>query len=491
MDPTIPVEELTSDEDVIALRIGRSIAASTDQLSEAISFKAGCVVVASIFGDVLESTSLVMSVFSEVPAITLHVDWSGKGSARIADSRESGFEESVPDVCAENASWKKDYPGRMHIELRSRDVDAGSVGGLDAVSALLLPFLELSRRTDRLNRAMALLELAMSPVLDRSSGSVSSQIVQRLGQQVDSPAAFYPASSIDLEDSVEPQHIYPGRLTDRVSEHLFGSFGRIPAGPVQRALLSPSGAAPTTRSSIGSGDDAVRINSMLSRLDVIDYMALRVVHNDRPIGVIVCVLTDPEGQEQPRTFTGNDIATTASSAFIAGWAIPLAEQQAGLRRTLYESEMLRHLVLVSIQHKDRDETLSMATGVARIIYGADYVAIGSVNRFGEMTDFRHVTGNRTEIHKVTPAYSDSELIHEWLQNPRLVVLPNLSNRPDMTPDSFPILHGEGLVTSIISPFEVSGGTWIVLLIGFRSLQEITEQDTRFAHALSQTIAAVI
>ena len=487
----MPVEESLCEGDVIALRIGRAISGRREQLSEAISFKSGCAVVASIFGEVLESTSLVLSVVSEVPAITLHVDWTKNEPARIIDSRETGFESAIPNICAERAYWDIDYPGRMHVEVRSRDEIKDPVGGLEVISTLLLPYLELSRRTDRLNRAMTLLELAMSLAPDRSTGSVTNEIMRRVGQRVNSAAAFYPAHTTDFEEGIDPAHIYSGQLSDRVSEHLFGSFGRIPDGPVQRALLSPPGAAPTTRSSIGRGPDAMHINAMLSRLDVVDYMALRVMHHDQPIGVIVCVLSDLDGQAQPRTFTLNDIANAASSAFIAGWAIPLAEQQAGLRRSLYESEMLRHLVQVSVQHKDRDETLSMATGVARIIYGADYVAIGNVNRFGEMTDFRHITGNRTEVHKVTPAYSDSELIQEWLRNPRMVVLPNLADRPDMTPEAFPILHGEGLVTSIISPFEVSGGTWIVLLIGFRALQEITEQDTRFARALSQTIAAVV
>jgi hypothetical protein len=480
-----------SDEDLFALRVGRAVSRHRADLSEAISFKAGCAVVATMFGDVLESSSLVMSVTAVVPKIVLHVDWNRDATPRIVDSRESGFEEDIPDICASPPRWQTDFPERMRVELRTRDSVADRVGGLETVASLLLPFLELSRRTNRLYRAMSLLEVAQASNGPRPARSVSGEIVERIGRGVGAPTAFYSvADGVDVETFL-PAHVFSGRLSERVSDHLFAAFGRIPDGPVQRALESPPGAAPTTWNSTSSGKHASRINAMLSRLDVIDYVSLPVFHGDAPIGVLVSVLTNAGGPGATHAFTQNDIATVASSAFIAGWAIPLAEQQARLRRSLQESEMLRHLAQVSFQHKDRGETLSMASGVARVIFGADYVAIGTVDGTGELSRFRHVSGNRSDAHDQTRSTVFSERLRSWLDNPNLQVIENLHERPELTPEEFPILHTEELITSIISPFATSDGTWIVLLIGFRIEQKVTEEDIRFAHALSQTIASVL
>jgi GAF domain-containing protein len=480
-----------SDDDLFALRVGRAMERHRDAFSDAISFKAGCTVVASMFGDVLESSSLVMSVIAVVPEITLHVDWHRDEVSRIIDSRERGFEEDVPPICAEPACWHMNFPDRMRVELRSRDDEPERVGGLETIASMLLPFLELSRRTDRLYRAMSLLEVAQTAVGPRSAASVSGEIVDRIGRGIGAPTAFFPVSDVDDVETLNPAYIYSDRLSERVSGHLFASFGRVPDGPVQRALASPQGAAPTTLSSNGLGAHGERINAMLGRLDVVDYVAVRVMHQNEPIGVLASVLVDSGESASPRGFTGNEVATVASSAFIAGWAIPLAEEQAKLRRSLQESEMLRHLAQISFQHKDRAETLSMASGVARIIFGADYVAIGTVDDAGELSKFRHVSGNQTEAHTLTRSEMFSKNVRTWLDHPNLTVIENLADRPHLTPEQFPILHSESLVTSIISPFETSDGTWIVLLIGFRNQQMVSEEDTRFAHALSQTIASAL
>ncbi|MEJ7840114.1 MAG: hypothetical protein WKF81_14970, partial [Thermomicrobiales bacterium] len=423
------------------------------------------------------------------PSIVLHVDWIRDRAITIIDSREIDYDSSIPDLCSQAPFWEISFPGRLRVELRTHAAVPFESASLETLSALLLPFLELSRRTDRLSRAMSLLEVALTPVLSRQNSDTSSEIVERVGRQINAPTAFYPAPSPAPEAGDGPAHIYHGPLSNHVSQHIFNSFGRLPGGPVQRAMQSPAGAAPVTRASSGQGESALRLNEMLSRLSLTDYITIRVVHHERTIGVIACVATTSTlatGQ-----FSGDDIATVASAGFIAGWAIPLAEQQAHLRRSLLESEMLRHLVQVSFQHKDQDETLSIASGVARILFSADYVALGSVSSCGELLGFRHVSGNRTEAHQHVGYTFTSDTVRSWLQSPNLIILQNLDTNARIEPKQFPILSGEQLITVIIAPIELEDGNWMILLIGFRTKQLVTDDVSRFARSLSQTIAAAL
>lgn len=476
-------------QETIASRIGQAFLNHGAALSGAISFKAGCAVIAPMFGDLLQSPGLVMTVISEIPPIILHVEWLRGESERIIDSRELGFDDAIPDICARPPSWAIDYPDRLRLELRSYVPYSADTGGLETLSTLILPYLELSRRTDRLSRALSILEVALTPTVSRNSNDTSGEIVKRIGHLVSAPTAFFPVLTSEQMPGDDPVHIFPGYLAEHVSQHMFASFGRIPEGPVQRALRSPAGAAPTTRVSIGDEDAANRLNAMLARLNITDYLAIRVVHEDHPIGVVACVLTTTGGTRM--RFSGDEVARVASAAFIAGWAIPLAEQQAHLRRLLLESEMLRHLVQVSFQHKNRDETLITASNVARIIFGADYVGIGTISSRGELRGFRYVSGNRTEAHqRVTYTFASSS-VRNWLEQPNLIVLENLGERSNFQAEEFPILRQEQLQTVIISPFELQDGSWVVLMIGFRSNQRVTEHDSRFAQSLAQTIAAAI
>jgi hypothetical protein len=482
---------ILEDEDLFALRIGRAIVRRQVELAEAISFKVGCAVVAPMFGDVLEVKSLVLSVVTEQPEITIHVDWRLGPPPRVIDSREIGFAEAIPEIADSEPRWETSFPGRMRVQVRSCDPIPERVGGLEAIATLLLPFHELSRRTDRLNRATSLLEVALNAVATRDADGVYREIIRRVGESVQAPAAFYPAPDGTLPGSGDAVHIYAHGLPDRVAQHLFLSLGQFTDGPVQRAIDSPSGAAPTTPTSLGNGADAERINSMLAQLHVDDYVALRVVHEGKSIGAIVVVSAQGEDGSPPRGLTQSDIATVASAGFIAGWAIPMAQQQRKLRRSLQESEMLRHLTQVSYQHRDQDETLSMASGVARIIFGADYVAMASITDDGRPTGFRHVTGNCTDAHLRKSQPPISERMRAWMANPTTITIEDLSEEPDLDERDMLIHHEEGLVSSLTVPFERTDGGWSFLLIGFREQQVLSADDVRFAQALAQTIAAAL
>jgi hypothetical protein len=483
---------MLEDQDLFALRIGRAMVRRQVELAAAISFKAGCAVVAPMFADVLEVTSLVLSVVTEQPAITLHVDWRLGVGPRVIDSREVGFSEAVPEICEREPHWETVFPDRMRVQVRSCDPIPERVGGLEVIATLLLPFHELTRRTERLNQATSLLEVALNAVATRDADGVYREIVRRVGESVRAPAAFYPALDGYLPGSADAVHIYANGLPEQIAQHLFISLGQFTDGPVQRAMASRAGAAPTTPASLGYGPDAERINAMLAQLRISDYVALRVAHEDQPIGAIVVVAMQPDGDTTPPAgLTQSDIATVASAGFIAGWAIPLAQQQRRLRRSLQESEMLRHLAQVSYQHRDQNETLSMASGVARIIFGADYVAMATISEDGRPTGFGHVTGNRTDAHLRKSEFPLSERMRAWLANPTTIAIENVAEETDLDPQDMLIHHEEELVSSLTVPFERSDGGWSFLLIGFRERQTLGADDVRFAQALAQTIASAV
>ena len=153
--------------------------------------------------------------------------------------------------------------------------------------------------------------------------------------------------------------------------------------------------------------------------------------------------------------------------------------------------MLRHLAQVSAQHRDQEETLSMASGVARVLFGADYVAIGSVNEHGFPSNYRYVSGNRTDVHLSDQQPVVSSRFRAWLANPITTVIDDFASEPGIAEGELQVHRQEGLVTSITVPFQALDGTWLYLIIGFREHQTLSDDDVRFANALAQTIASTM
>ena len=477
--------------DAAATRVGKALAHAGDQIADVTSFKTGCAVIAPMFADVLEVDALVMSVVTANPTFMVHVDWRAGHPPAIIDSRETGFDEAIPEICRELPVWEIDYPDRLHVSIHVASNSTLDVRGLNEISVLLPPFLELSRRSDRLSQATSLLDIAMEEITARELDSVPQRIVERIGKSFDAPTAFYPASEEEPTRPVLPLAIYSAGLATQVTDHLFASFGQIPEGPVQRAHDSAPRAAPVTAASLAGSREAGRIIAMLDRSRIIDFVALQVVHQERAIGVMVSLLTKHRNGDRERRFTSEDIATLASSVLIAGWALPLAQQYGRARRALQESEMLRHVAITSFQHKDAAETLVLASGVAKIVFRADFVAVATIAADWTSSRWEHVDGNRTQSHLQLRLHDFASDGRDWFERPSYFLVQNVATDSNLAGENLAIHLAEGLTSSISVPFPILSGRRGFLMIGFREERQIGEDDVRFVRSMAQTIAAAL
>jgi hypothetical protein len=478
------------DLDGMAVRIGRALTRASNELARAVSFKTGCAAIAPMFAEVLDVEALVMSVVAASPAFTVHAEWRAGEPVAIIDSREIGFDNRVLVPYQDAPLWEIDYPDLLHVSIRVLPGVVPMTAGLDVISALLLPFFELSRRSDRLLRATSLLDVALEAVTAREADSVPRHIVERIGRAVDAPAAFFPARDAMLPRPPIISSIYAAGFNPDVIKQLFTLLGQIPDGPVQRAFDSPLMAAPVTPTSQWTGG-ATRNAAMLEQMPVSDYIARQVVHQNRPIGVILVIAPTLSERASARQFTSDDIANVASLAMVAGWALPLAHEYGMARRALQESEMLRHVAMTGYRSKSFAETLLLASGVAKAVFGADYVAVAVIAADWSSSHWEHVIGNQTQAHERRPMHHFTGEMRDWFRRPSWFVVRNVATDTAEDGEVRHIHLAEGLISSISVPVLLPSNNYGFLLIGFRHEHEFNDADIRFARSMGQTIAAAL
>jgi transcriptional regulator with GAF, ATPase, and Fis domain len=461
-------------------RVGAAISRHAQGLVEAVSFKAGCTVVAAILGDALAADDLTLSIRSTFPPFEVHVCWQSGTPTVIVDSREAHFADLRPATLDATAAWTFDIPDRMAVELRTgRCIDIGDAE-LRTIVSLLSPYLELTRRMERVHRASGLLDLAVDWQITRHSEAVFTQIVRRVGETVRCPAAMYILAD---DQDIEHMHVYESAFAPQAAQHIFTSIRQIADGPIDRAIQAPPLASPTSMTSMALDAPGRTANQLIEQLQVSDYVAVKMLYHGNAIGVLI--VTAMHG----RTLTSDEIAMVASLAWSAGLAIPIAQQQRITRRRLQESEMLRHLANVNHQHRDPDEALRMATNVARIIFGADYVAIGTIGHEDYRLSYHSVSGNQTTEHLQLERVIETDLVREWVRHPVPYVLTDDVISSPVMQREMRVHRAERLRTSMSAGVRVAGKQHtLFLMTGFRRATRFDEEELHFANALTQTIA---
>lgn len=137
------------------------------------------------------------------------------------------------------------------------------------------------------------------------------------------------------------------------------------------------------------------------------------------------------------------------------------------------------------------ETLVLASGVAKIVFRADFVAVATIAADWTSSRWEHVDGNRTQAHEKRAMHHFKDGHRKWFEGSSWFVVRNVATDRHLEGENLPIHREEELISSISVPFPLPLGQCGFLMIGFREERQIGEEDIRFVRSMAQTIAATL
>jgi len=477
--------------DTAASRLGQVLIDMHTVLEDVITFEGGCQVMAPMFAALMRVDSLLLTIESLGPVLSIVVVIRRGDHPVLLDSREGDIDFSAFDDFEPEPVWEFSIPQRITMNIRIAPGAVPETVDLDPLAAVLLPFHELVRRSDRLSRATSLLDVALDAVAAQEPASMPRSILRHIGKAVGAVAGYYPAEDGKTPQTIWPQAVAPQTHDVALLTQIFQQFGLLPGGPVQRVFESSLRSAPATLASLTSNDDIDHSVDLLGQLPINDFIAVRVLHQNRSLGVLVVLATTLPGDLPGRTFTSSEVATLRSYALVAGWALTLASEYGQLRRSLQQSEMLRHVAINSFRLRDFSQTVELASTVAKTALGADYVAVALIEENWSSSRWVFAQGNRTQVHHERPMHTMTGSMRDWFKRSSWYVLEDSTKDTRAEPGAHMVHRAEGLVSSISVSFLVPGGGYGFLLLGFRERRQIETADVEFAQSMAQTMTAVL
>lgn len=148
----------------------------------------------------------------------------------------------------------------------------------------------------------------------------------------------------------------------------------------------------------------------------------------------------------------------------------------------WEQEALSAIDRKLVAMVNLQQVLEAISHYARSLTRADFAGVIMVDSKAEQYLWRAVKGNRQPLPEAPLALTS---VHRKLFGEEGLSVRNIKEDPRFTPDLFPVIAGEQLISVSGFPLKVDASLRGLLIVGFRSEHEFTSRETRLLGSLAE------